>query len=81
MVVGPCRNLVATHPSADTALSPDILSQLVAMPLLILYDVAESERTVNVLVVGEKRGDRLYVLGKEYTAHDSDRPEGSESEP
>ncbi len=47
----------------------------------ILYDVAEEERTVNVLVVGEKRGNQLYVLGKEYTAHDSDRPTGSESEP
>ncbi len=49
----------------------------------VLYDVAEEDRTVNVnvLVVGEKRGNQLYVLGKEYTAHDSDRPEGSESEP
>jgi hypothetical protein len=35
---------------------------------------------VNVLVVGEKRGNQLFVLGKEYTAHESDRPTGSESE-
>jgi mRNA-degrading endonuclease RelE of RelBE toxin-antitoxin system len=47
----------------------------------ILYDVAEEGRVVNVLVVGEKRGNRLYVLGKEYTAHESDRPTGSESAP
>jgi mRNA-degrading endonuclease RelE of RelBE toxin-antitoxin system len=46
----------------------------------VLYNVSESDRTVNVLVVGEKRGNQLYVLGKEYTTHDSDRPEGSESE-
>jgi mRNA-degrading endonuclease RelE of RelBE toxin-antitoxin system len=38
----------------------------------VLYDVAEEERFVNVLVVGEKRGNRLYVLGKENTAHESD---------
>jgi len=40
----------------------------------VLYDVAEENRSVNVLVVGEKRGNQLYVLGKEYTAHESDRP-------
>ena len=38
----------------------------------VLYDVAEEERSVNVLVVGEKRGNQLHVLGKEYTAHESD---------
>src|SRR5213595_848495 len=30
----------------------------------VLYDVAEEDRFVNVLVVGEKRGNQLYVLGK-----------------
>ena len=38
----------------------------------VLYDVAEEERLVNVLVVGEKRGNHLYVLGKECTSHESD---------
>jgi mRNA-degrading endonuclease RelE of RelBE toxin-antitoxin system len=38
----------------------------------VLYDVAEEERFVNVLVVGEKRGNRLHVQGKEFTAHESD---------
>ena len=38
----------------------------------VLYDVAEEERLVNVLVVGEKSGNHLYVLGKEYTSHESD---------
>jgi mRNA-degrading endonuclease RelE of RelBE toxin-antitoxin system len=47
----------------------------------VLYDIAEEGRVVNVLVVGEKRGNQLFVLGKEYTAHESDRPTGSKSEP
>jgi mRNA-degrading endonuclease RelE of RelBE toxin-antitoxin system len=47
----------------------------------VLYDVAEEARVVNVLVVGEKRGNKLFVLGKEYTAHEGDRPTGSESAP
>jgi mRNA-degrading endonuclease RelE of RelBE toxin-antitoxin system len=38
----------------------------------VLYDVAEEEQSVNVLVVGEKRGNQLHILGKEYTAHESD---------
>src|SRR5437867_4076478 len=38
----------------------------------VLYDVAEEERIVNVLVMGEKRGNQLDVLGKEFTAHESD---------
>jgi hypothetical protein len=47
----------------------------------ILYDIAEADRLVNVLVVGEKRGNQLYVLGREYTAHASDRPIRGQSEP
>ena len=38
----------------------------------VLYDVAEEDRVVSVLVVGEKRGNRLYVAGKEFTDHESD---------
>jgi mRNA-degrading endonuclease RelE of RelBE toxin-antitoxin system len=47
----------------------------------VLYDVAEEGRVVNVLVVGEKRGNRLYVSGQEYTAHESDRSTRSQGEP
>jgi hypothetical protein len=32
----------------------------------------KEERVVSVLVVGEKRGNRLYVAGKEFTDHESD---------
>ncbi len=47
----------------------------------VLYDVEEESRTVTVLVVGEKRGNRFYVQGREFTSHESDRPAGSESQP
>jgi mRNA-degrading endonuclease RelE of RelBE toxin-antitoxin system len=40
----------------------------------VLYDVDEPNRTVSVLVVGEKIGNRLYVQGREYTGHESDQP-------
>jgi mRNA-degrading endonuclease RelE of RelBE toxin-antitoxin system len=46
----------------------------------VSYDVAEADRSVDVLV-GEKRGDRPFILGKEYTAPESDRPPGGENEP
>ena len=39
----------------------------------VLYDVDEVTRTVTVLVVGEKAGNRLFVQGREYTHHESDQ--------
>ncbi len=47
----------------------------------VLYEVVEVERLVNVLVVGEKRGNQLFVLGREYSAHEDDRSARSEGEP
>jgi mRNA-degrading endonuclease RelE of RelBE toxin-antitoxin system len=47
----------------------------------VLYDVDEASRMVTVLVVGEKRGNRLVVQGREFTSHESDRPAGSQGEP
>jgi mRNA-degrading endonuclease RelE of RelBE toxin-antitoxin system len=41
----------------------------------VLYDVDESSRTVTVLVIGEKQGNRLSVQGQEYADHESNRPE------
>jgi mRNA-degrading endonuclease RelE of RelBE toxin-antitoxin system len=37
----------------------------------VLYDVDENPRIVTVQVIGEKRGNRLIVGGKEYTSHES----------
>jgi mRNA-degrading endonuclease RelE of RelBE toxin-antitoxin system len=45
----------------------------------VLYDVDGRERIVTVQVVGEKIGNRLFVRGEEYTAHESHRPERGES--
>jgi mRNA-degrading endonuclease RelE of RelBE toxin-antitoxin system len=39
----------------------------------VLYDVDESNHAVAVQVVGEKRGNRLLVQGKEFHEHESDR--------
>jgi mRNA-degrading endonuclease RelE of RelBE toxin-antitoxin system len=37
----------------------------------ILYDVNDAARVVTVQVIGEKRGNRLIVQGKEFTEHES----------
>jgi mRNA-degrading endonuclease RelE of RelBE toxin-antitoxin system len=47
----------------------------------VLYDVDEPNRIVTIHVVGEKRGNRLLVQGKEYMRHESNRPERGENEP
>jgi mRNA-degrading endonuclease RelE of RelBE toxin-antitoxin system len=39
----------------------------------VMYDVDELNRDVTVQVVGEKRGNRLIVKGKEFYEHESDR--------
>ena len=36
----------------------------------VLYDVDDEKRTVTIQLVGRKRGDRLIVRGREYTAHE-----------
>lgn len=38
----------------------------------VLYDVEDKDRVVRVQVVGEKIGNRLIVLNKEYHRHESD---------
>ncbi len=37
----------------------------------VLFTVAEAEATVAIVLVGEKRGNSLYVQGKRITAHES----------
>jgi mRNA-degrading endonuclease RelE of RelBE toxin-antitoxin system len=37
----------------------------------ILYDVDDTARVVTVQVIGEKRGNRLIVQGKEFIEHES----------
>jgi mRNA-degrading endonuclease RelE of RelBE toxin-antitoxin system len=38
----------------------------------VLYDVDEAYRVVTVHVVGEKKGNRLFVQGQEFSAHEGD---------
>lgn len=38
----------------------------------VLFSVDTGAELVTIILVGEKRGDRLLVLGKEYDAHESD---------
>jgi hypothetical protein len=40
-------------------------------PLAILYDANDAARVVTVQVIGEKRGNRMIVQGKEFTEHES----------
>jgi mRNA-degrading endonuclease RelE of RelBE toxin-antitoxin system len=37
----------------------------------VLFTVDEAERTVTIVLVGEKRGSSLYVQGERFTAHES----------
>ena len=37
----------------------------------VLFSVDEAEMTVTIMLVGEKRGNSLYVQGKRFTAHES----------
>jgi mRNA-degrading endonuclease RelE of RelBE toxin-antitoxin system len=46
----------------------------------VLYDVDDQRRVVQVQVIGEKVGNRLIVQGKEYSSHESDRPERGKGE-
>ncbi|HEY2250466.1 MAG TPA: hypothetical protein VGH74_05375 [Planctomycetaceae bacterium] len=42
----------------------------------VLFSVDEQNNLATVILVGEKRGDRLLVLGQEFSAHhESDPPE------
>ena len=36
----------------------------------VLFTVDESETTVTIVLVGEKRGNSLYVQGERFTAHE-----------
>jgi mRNA-degrading endonuclease RelE of RelBE toxin-antitoxin system len=40
----------------------------------VLFSVDERERLATVILVGEKRGDRLFVLGEEFSAHHESDP-------
>jgi mRNA-degrading endonuclease RelE of RelBE toxin-antitoxin system len=37
----------------------------------VLFDVEKAERTVTIVLIGEKRGNALYVRGRRFTAHES----------
>jgi mRNA-degrading endonuclease RelE of RelBE toxin-antitoxin system len=42
----------------------------------VLFSVDEEDQLVTIILVGEKRGDRLLVLGEEFSAHhESHSPE------
>jgi mRNA-degrading endonuclease RelE of RelBE toxin-antitoxin system len=37
-----------------------------------LFSIDENERLVTIILVGEKRGNRLLVMGEEFSAHEGD---------
>jgi mRNA-degrading endonuclease RelE of RelBE toxin-antitoxin system len=43
----------------------------------VLFSVDQTEMTVTITLVGEKRGNSLYVQGKRFTAHESRSTERS----
>ena len=40
----------------------------------VLFNVDEADEEVTILLVGEKRGNALYVRGQEFTAHHESDP-------
>jgi mRNA-degrading endonuclease RelE of RelBE toxin-antitoxin system len=43
----------------------------------VLFTIDEAEKTVSIVLVGEKRGNSLYVQGERFRAHESDSTERS----
>ena len=43
----------------------------------VLFSVDAGDQTVTIILVGEKRGNKLVVSGKEFSAHESDSLEQS----
>jgi mRNA-degrading endonuclease RelE of RelBE toxin-antitoxin system len=41
----------------------------------VLFNVDEADEQVTIIIVGEKRGNSLFVQGEEYTGHESDTAE------
>jgi mRNA-degrading endonuclease RelE of RelBE toxin-antitoxin system len=41
----------------------------------VLFNVDEKNEKVTIILVGEKRGNSLFVQGEEFTAHESDPAE------
>lgn len=41
----------------------------------VLFTVDEAETTVTIVLVGEKRGNSLYVQGERFIAHEGRSPE------
>jgi mRNA-degrading endonuclease RelE of RelBE toxin-antitoxin system len=41
----------------------------------VLFTIDEAEATVTIVLVGEKRGNSLYVQGQRFTAHESSSTE------
>ena len=71
-----CLHRLELDPLADTKNLKTLRPNPVAQRELrlfgkyrILFSVDESEKLVTIILVGEKRGDRLFVLGEEFSAH------------
>ena len=64
------RNLKTLRPNA---IAPRELKLFGRYRVLFAVDVTEA--SVTILLVGEKKGESLYVQGKRFTAHESDPTE------
>ena len=70
---------LSVDPTAETRHMKTLRSNPVAQRELrlfgdyrILFDVDAEASAVQILVVGEKRGNSLFVRGQEYTRHEAD---------
>ena len=76
--LGPSRERLAADPLATTRHLKSLRPNPVAHRELrlfgryrVLFMVDEAEMTVTIVLVGEKRGNSLYVQGERFTAHES----------
>ena len=62
-----CRNLKTLDPNPIAQKQLRLFGKY-----RVLFNVDEPSQTVEVVVIGEKRREKLFVGGKEYTHHESD---------
>jgi mRNA-degrading endonuclease RelE of RelBE toxin-antitoxin system len=68
-----CRNLKTLDPNPIAQKELRLLGKY-----RILLNVDEAGHMVEVVVIGEKRREKLFVRGEEYTDHESNPPGGSQ---
>jgi len=81
ILLNEAETLLSTDPRAESRSMKTLRSNSFAQRELrlfgkyrVLFSVDEEEQEVTIVLVGEKRGDTLFVRGQEFTAHHESDP-------